>query len=306
MSSSTTSLLLEQPQDIRNLIYTFITLPPFDGWEDYSGFYLSCRQIREEILFEAARNLRVQHFRLRTAHPELSEVTIDEPTSWDEVKELRLSLPFELACLKAGSSSVVPSAQLTTAPGAAEAPLPPSPPRSVSFLLPSTSPSSKINSLSPFFRLGATKVVLRLKADSASMEALVHTPGVVHGTALPLGKPRAHHSSLLRTPLGGQVDAHAKHLACLATFNRKRFPTLQSLTLNWSFKECFSQSSATSFSQVRRPSNRRWFEAWSGSDDASWGAIVWTRKEVPPEVDSPPLSSSPPLSVLCPVSLSSS
>ncbi|KAF2257284.1 hypothetical protein BU26DRAFT_40416 [Trematosphaeria pertusa] len=52
-----TCTLLRQPSEIRLSIYDHLTLPPFDGYEEYAGFFACCRQIKDEVEREAAVRL---------------------------------------------------------------------------------------------------------------------------------------------------------------------------------------------------------------------------------------------------------
>ncbi|KAJ4318291.1 hypothetical protein N0V94_004498 [Neodidymelliopsis sp. IMI 364377] len=56
---STESFLLRLTDDARLAIYSHFILPPFHGCREYDGLLLSCRQLREEVICEAKRQLRI-------------------------------------------------------------------------------------------------------------------------------------------------------------------------------------------------------------------------------------------------------
>ncbi|KAF2116742.1 hypothetical protein BDV96DRAFT_657953 [Lophiotrema nucula] len=53
------SILLRQPFDIRLVLYSHIDLPPFSECRDYSGFFLCCRQVKDEIGHEATLQIKL-------------------------------------------------------------------------------------------------------------------------------------------------------------------------------------------------------------------------------------------------------
>ncbi|KAJ4985681.1 hypothetical protein SVAN01_08856 [Stagonosporopsis vannaccii] len=82
------------PYDVRLELYSCITLPPFDGWSDYVGLWLSCRRLYKEVDREGTRQLRLHLQSISVCG------SIKSDRDWtnrfsDDGAEQRLSLDFE-------------------------------------------------------------------------------------------------------------------------------------------------------------------------------------------------------------------
>ncbi|KZM28028.1 uncharacterized protein EKO05_0002057 [Ascochyta rabiei] len=88
------SFLGRLPYDVRLELYSYITLPPFEGWSDYSGLWLSCRQLYEEVDREGTRQLRI-YLQSISGYDSIKSDHDGTPEGCSDGAEQHLSLEFE-------------------------------------------------------------------------------------------------------------------------------------------------------------------------------------------------------------------
>ncbi|KAF2826815.1 hypothetical protein CC86DRAFT_406064 [Ophiobolus disseminans] len=83
---------LSLPRELRNEVYAYATDLRTHSSADYSGFYMSCRQIKEELDIEGARCLKAYLTKFKPSSAAHEGFLFDVPDTLKDMRNLRISL----------------------------------------------------------------------------------------------------------------------------------------------------------------------------------------------------------------------